>query len=174
LVRFSTQILQFEEQGEKTGWTYIRIPAEIADRLRPGNKKSFRVKGRLDDLEISRIALLPMGEGDFIMPLNAILRKAIRKRRGARLKVCLEPDHRPQLLSKDLMECLQDDPQALGFFRLLSKSHQQYFSKWIETARTVPTRTKRITQTVVALSRGLNFGQMLKALKQEQIDLFGK
>ncbi|MEJ0102256.1 MAG: DUF1905 domain-containing protein [Bacteroidota bacterium] len=71
MVQYTATILQFAEQGEKTGWTYIEIPADIAQKLKPGNKKSFRVKGKLDNHPIKKVALLPMGGGRFIMPLNA-------------------------------------------------------------------------------------------------------
>ena len=73
MVKFTVTILKFGEQGEKTGWTYITIPAEIALQLMPDNKKSFRVKGKLDEYLIKGVALLPMGEGSFIMALNAAL-----------------------------------------------------------------------------------------------------
>ncbi|HYJ64643.1 MAG TPA: DUF1905 domain-containing protein [Parafilimonas sp.] len=86
MVKFTTTILKFNEQGEKTGWTYIEIPADIAQQIKPNNKKSFRVKGKLDNYAIKSIALLPMGNGNFIMPLNAAMRKATGKRKGAMLK----------------------------------------------------------------------------------------
>ena len=89
MIQFTTTILQFAEQGEKTGWTYIVITAALAEKLIPNNKRSFRVKGRLDDHPIKKVALLSMGEGEFIMPLNATIRKAIRKRKGDKLKVQL-------------------------------------------------------------------------------------
>jgi hypothetical protein len=41
MVQFTTTIKQFGKQGEKTGWTYIEIPADIAEKLIPGNKKGF-------------------------------------------------------------------------------------------------------------------------------------
>ena len=87
MLQFNTILKQFNEQGEKTGWTYIEIPAKIAQQLKPGNKKSFRVKGRLDNYEIKGVALMPMGEGDFIMAVNATMRKGIGKRKGDKLKV---------------------------------------------------------------------------------------
>src|SRR5688500_7949439 len=89
MIRFTTTILQFGEMGEKTGWTYINIPSELSEKLKPGNKKSFRVKGKLDDYAIRGVALIPMGGGDFIMALNAEIRKGIKKRKGARLQVSL-------------------------------------------------------------------------------------
>ena len=39
---------------------------KIANKLNPGVKKSYRVKGKLDDLAIEKTALIPMGKGDFI------------------------------------------------------------------------------------------------------------
>jgi hypothetical protein len=38
MVDFTTIILQFAEQGEKTGWTYIEIPADVAQEMKPGIK----------------------------------------------------------------------------------------------------------------------------------------
>lgn len=169
-VQFTTTILQFAEQGEKTGWTYIEIPADIAQQLKPGNKKSFRVKGKLDDYRIAAIALMPMGGGSFIMPLNATIRKGIGKRKGATLKVQLQADNKPQELSAEMMECLADEPKALAFFNTLAPSHRLYFSKWIESAKTEPTKTKRISQTVTALSKGRGFSEMIRALKQDRTD----
>ena len=136
MVQFTSTILQFGEQGEKTGWTYIKIPASIAQKLKPGSKKSFRVKGMLDQYPIEAIALLPMGAGSFILTLNATIRKRIRKTKGAKLAVKLEEDTKPLVLCPELMECLNDEPRALAFFKTLAKSHQFYFSRWIESGKT--------------------------------------
>jgi hypothetical protein len=171
VVQFTTTILQFAEQGEKTGWTYIKIPTDIAQKLKPGNKKTFRVKGSLDDFSIKKIALMPAGDGDFIMPLNASIRKGIHKKKGAMVKVKLEVDNQAPKLSKQLLECLADEPKALNFFNEFSPSHKLYFSNWIESAKTEPTKTKRIAQTVSALLRKFDFGQMLRSLKQSKDDL---
>jgi hypothetical protein len=166
MVQYSTVLKQFAEQGEKTGWTYIEIPADLAEKLKPKNKKSFRVKGKLDEFTIKSVALLPMGGGNFIMPVNATMRKGIGKRKGAMLMVHLEPDNKQLQLSKELMECLADEPKALAFFRTLPPSHQHYFSKWVEAAKTEQTKTKRIAQAVNGLSKKLNYGLMLRALKE--------
>ncbi len=79
MISYKTIILTFDKQGEKTGWTYIQVPADIAQQLKPDTKKSFRVKGKLDNYKIKAVALLPMGEGNFIMPINGAMRKAIGK-----------------------------------------------------------------------------------------------
>jgi len=149
--------------GEKTGWTYIRIPAALAQQLLPDNKKSFRVKGRLDDHSIQKMALIPMGEGDFIMALNAGVRKAIRKQKGAALRVELEVDRAVIQPPKALMGCLADEPAALAYFKGLPKSHQNYFGNWIRAAKTEGTRARRIACVVTAMVRHLTFSDMLRA-----------
>jgi len=165
MVRFNTIIQRFKEQGEKTGWTYITLPAKLAQQLKPGNKKSFRVKGLLDKYPIAGVALMPMGEGDFIMALNATMRKGIGKRHGDKLQVQLELDDKLPELSKDLLECLSDEPDANNYFNSLPYSHRLYFSRWIESAKTAPTKAKRIAMAVSALARGWGFGEMLRAEK---------
>jgi hypothetical protein len=173
MVQFTATILQFDEQGEKTGWSYIRIPAALAAKLKPGNKKSFRVKGSLDDHPIRGMALLPMGEGDFIMALNATVRKAIRKNKGASLKLRLETDNTKITPPGDLLTCLADEPRALDFFNSLSPSHRNYFGNYVRAARTEATRAARIAHCVNGLAKGLDFGQMVRSLKQERKDLMG-
>lgn len=168
MISYQTIILKFASKGEKTGWTYIEVPADIAKKLKPVNKKGFRVKGKLDDFTISGVALLPMGEGNFIMPLNAAIRKGIGKRNGAILQVSLTEDKKEYILNADLMECLADDPDALTFFNSLSGSHQRYFSKWIESAKTEATYSKRIAMTVNALSRKQGYPEMIRAQQQKR------
>lgn len=173
MVTFTSTIKKFGEQGEKTGWTYIDVSGEAASQLVPGNKKSFRVKGSLDDYAFEGLALLPMGNGDFILPLNATIRKTIGKGKGATLNVKMEVDTTPIQLSPELMQCLSDEPAALTYFNKLPGSHQKYYSRWIESAKTVETKAKRIAQTVTACSRGQHYGEMMKSLKDEN-DLLKK
>lgn len=163
MIQFTTTILRFGKQGEKTGWTYIEIPAEIARQLKPGNRKEFKVKGKLDKHNITRQSVMPMGGGAFIMPLNAELRKAIGKRHGAMLDVKLQEDKSEFVFNADFVECLNDDPVAKKFFDGLPGSHQRYFSKWIDSAKTEATRVKRITMAINALSKKLGYGEMIRA-----------
>ena len=122
MVQFTTTIKQFDQQGEKTGWTYIEVPSDIAEKLIPGNKKGFRVKGKLDNFPIKGIALLPMGGGNFILTLNADLRRGIHKRKGAMLNVKLQVDPDGYKLNEDFIACLNDDTIAKKFFDTLSGS----------------------------------------------------
>jgi hypothetical protein len=162
MVQFTAIILQFAEQGEKTGWSYVRIPADIAGKLKPGYKKSFRVKGKLDSHSIRQLALLPMGDGTFILPLKSSLRKAIHKNKGAMLKLSLEEDKKIPEINSELLECLKDSPKAETRFKSLPRSHQMYYSKWIESAKTIQTKAKRIALTIDAMEKNLSYGEMLR------------
>src|SRR3984957_6123810 len=158
MISFKATIQRFGEMGEKTGWTYIEIPAELAEKLCK-DKTSFRVKGKLDDHPIKQIGLWPMGEGNFILPLNAEIRRAIGKKKGYELSVKLELDTSPITPSSDFIACLKDDPKALENFNRLPKSERNYFSKWIDGAKTEPTKAKRIAKTVNAMMKGYRYGQ---------------
>ena len=169
-----TAILQkFDAKGEKTGWTYIDIPLDITETIKPGQKTSFRVKGKLDNYPISLVALIPMGrsgdvEGGFIMPVNATMRRGVRKEAGTTVRVDLELDDSPMPISADLLACLDDDPAAQAHFQTLSRGHQTYFSNWIDDAKTTETKTKRLTQAVMGLAMGMDFGQMIRYFKKQE------
>jgi len=168
MVIFTATLLQFAAQGEKTGWTYIEIPADLASQLKPGNKKSFRVKGKLDNYAIKSVALMPMGGGNFIMAVNATMRKGIGKRKGAMVKVQLTEDKTTFTICQELQECLQDEPKAQSFFSHLPPSHQRYYSKWVEDAKTDATRANRIARVLNALENKWSFSEMLRAGKQDK------
>ena len=168
MVEFTTIILQFAEQGEKTGWTYIEIPADMAQQLKPGNKKSFRVKGMLDALPVNGMALMPMGEGNFIMALKAEVRKGIHKRAGAMLQVRLEADNDFKVeMPADLQECFDFEPEACEFYNSLAKSHREYFIRWIDEAKASETRAKRIVNTINAMLRRWSYSEMLRAMRKD-------
>jgi len=168
MVEFTTMILQFAEQGEKTGWSYIEIPADIAQEMKPGNKKSFRVRGMLDAFPVRGMALMPMGEGNFIMALKAEVRKSIHKNAGAMLHVRLEPDDDFKIeIPADLQECFDFEPEALEFFNTLPKSHREYFIKWIDSAKTRETREKRIVNTINAMLRKWPYNVMLREMRKD-------
>ena len=168
MTKFSATIQKFDSQGEKTGWTYITVPAGVSKKINPGIKKIYRVKGKLDDLAIEKVAMMPMGEGDFILPLNAAMRKGIGKRKGATVKVQLEVDDSPILVPPELLECLEDEPAALKYFNSLPQSHRNYFTKWIDSAKTEPTKTKRIALVVKTMVQKMDFGAMLRAERDER------
>lgn len=171
MIQFTAILKKLGQQGEKTGWTIIDLPAELASTLMPNNKRSFRVKGQLDKHKISGVATIPMGGGDFIIAVNAEMRKAIRKSQGDSVEVKLALDKQEVAVSADLLECLQDEPVALKNFNSLPGSHQNYFTRWIESAKTETTKAKRIAQAIAGLSLGRNFGEAMRTIKKRKEEL---
>jgi len=166
MVNFKAEIERFSKMGEKTGWTFVNISEAIATQIKPGCKKSYRVKGKLDNVPIAGLALVPMGEGNFILALKSSLRKELKKEEGAILHLELEEDKDFKIeMPEDLEMCLADEQHLLDNFLKLPKGHQNYFINWLNSAKTEPTRTKRLTQIVIAMDKKMEFGEMIRANK---------
>lgn len=168
MVSFKAQLQKFGSKGEKTGWTYIEIPAKIAEQLKSGHKKSFRVKGKIDCHKIAAIALTPMGEGNFILAVNASMRKAIKKIEGAPVHVQLEVDDQELVHDADLIACLLEEDAAYKYYKNLQPSHQNWFSNWVKGAKTESTKTKRIASVVTSCLQKLSFAEMMKSYRDKK------
>jgi uncharacterized protein YdeI (YjbR/CyaY-like superfamily) len=103
-----------------------------------------------------------MGDDSFILPLNGKIRKELKKTAGQKVKVAIVIDNSEIIISPLLLESLEDDPEAKAKFEKLPPSHQKYYSRWIEDAKTEATKVKRIVKAIKGLSKGLDFGAMTK------------
>jgi hypothetical protein len=169
MIRFTATIEKFAAHGDKTGWSYIRIPEDIAVQIKPGTRKAFKVKGLLDTVAISALSLLPLGEGDFLLALKADIRKKLGKGTGATISVQLAEDDSPRIIPEWLTDCLEDEPEASEYFFGLNNSHQDYFIKWIESAKTETTKTKRMALCITAFTRKMNYGEMIRASRTDKL-----
>ena len=167
-VTLKTTLLKYGQNGEKTGWTYVDIPAELAEILKSGQRSSFRVKGLLDTYPLRQVALIPVGEGAFVLPVNANMRRIIRKEAGAMVQLSLEADDEPLAQSADLLTCLADAPDAHAHFDSLPPGHQRYYTKWIESAKTPQTKAKRIAQAITGFSLKMDYGDMIRYHKNQE------
>ncbi|SKA03196.1 YdeI/OmpD-associated family protein [Sediminibacterium ginsengisoli] len=166
--RFTATIEQFAEQGEKTGWTYIDVPAEVTEALMPGTKKAFRVKGKIDAMPIKGVALVPMGGGRYILAINATMRRELRKKKGGMVSVQLAVDKAPLEIPAAFAECLADEPQARAVFDALKQSHRNYYIKWITGVKSDAAVAKRISAVITALLKNQDFVEMMRAMKAEK------
>ena len=168
MVRFYSEIKKYIKNGEKTGWTYIQVLGEMADNLRPNVKTSYRVKGSIDQYKIAQVALVPIGCGDFILALNAEMRKHLKKQVGDKVEVVLEVDNDEFLLSSDLIASIQMEPEAWALFFSFPKGQQRYYSNWVESAKTIETKAKRIYMCLYGLLHKMDYGQMIRHFKKEK------
>jgi hypothetical protein len=169
MTSFEAIIEKFGEMGEKTGWMYILIPAEISEKIKSNTRKSYRVKGLIDNYALKMTALLPMGEGDFIIPFNDKIKKVVRKSEGQIVKLSLEEDTDTYELSSVLLDCLAEEPKAIEAFDKLPPSHQRYYSKWVEETKTIETKSRRIIMIVHCFRMGINdYGAMMRYYRDQK------
>lgn len=143
----------------------MEIPSDIIAKLKLKTKKEFRIKGMMDDVRFERLATYPIGEGNFIIAINADLRKKLGKKEGAMVIVKFELDSSEALQSQELMDCLAEDKEALKQFLSQTKSMQNYFHNYINTAKTSATKAARIVHSINAMHKKQNYGEMIRSLK---------
>lgn len=170
MIKFTATIDRDSRDPDKKGWSYIIINKTLSQKLNPGVRKMFRVKGKLDSFPIRQTSLLPVSGERFMLPINAQMRKGTGKKAGDKLTVELEVDKVPPKLEANFVACLEDDPKAHEYFKRLPPSHQRYFSKWIEEAKTPETKAKRIAMSLNALARKMHFGMMIRESKGKPYD----
>ncbi len=146
------------------GWAYVEVPRIIACQIKPDYKQVYRVRGQIDSYTFAGMALMPMGEGDYYLAINAAMRRTLKKDIGDLLTLCLEEDKEFRIdVPEDLEICMRDeDDDLMERFMALAKSHRNYFIKYITDAKTEPTRAKRIAMTVEAMILKLDFGAMIR------------
>ena len=166
MINFQAEIERFEINGEKTGWSYVFIPQETAEQIKPNNRREVRVRGFIDQISVQGMCMMPVKGDGFILPLKKSIRKELRKESGASVNLNLEFDADFKIeMPDDLEVCLAEEDELLERFLIMPKSHQNYFINWLNTAKTEPTRTKRLVMIVNAMYNKLDFGAMIRSSK---------
>jgi hypothetical protein len=168
MITFKATIKKFGAMGEKTGWSYIEVSAAQSNKIKADYKRSYKVKGKLDKVAVAGLAMIPMGKGAFIIPLKTDLRKKLGKEKGAQLAVQLEEDTKQYQLDKELVLCLEEEPLAHEKFFKLPMSHRNYYSKWIESAKTTNTKVKRIGLVLNAMINDWTYPEMLRHAREQR------
>jgi hypothetical protein len=159
VIKFNTKILK---QPDKSAWSYIIVSRRQVDKLDPPRRTAFRVKGFLDKFPIEFRSLLPVGDGRFILPINAFMRKGTGKKAGDRIAVTLELDISQMKPSAEFIACLKDAPEAYANYKKMNGSQKNFYNGWIYSAKTEETKSKRIAAAIKGLAEGKVFGLMLK------------
>ena len=163
---FKSIIHKYSAKGEKSGWTYVEIPDDIIRKLKLKNKKAFRIRGVMDDLKFEKLSTYPVGEGKFIIAINGGMKRKLGKTEGAMLSVRFEKDSPQAPQSKELILALKEDAIALKQFKSQLLSHQNYFHRYVDTAKGADTKAGRIVNVIHAMYRTQDFGEMIRGLKK--------
>lgn len=136
----------------KSGWTYAEIP-----EIKIGNRAfgMMKVKGSIDGFEIADSHLMPLGNGNLMIPVKTEIRKKIKKQAGDRVHIVLYSNDKPPVTPEDFLLCLQDEPEALQFFNSLSENEQQDYVKWIFSVKAEQAKVDRIAKALDRLANKL-------------------
>ena len=143
LLLLKTKLL-LEKFPGKGGWTYAQL-----DEIKPSKDTPFgwvRVKGRIDDFCFSNYRIMPMGNGKLFLPVNAKVRKQIKKEAGDYIEVELYKDDTPTEIPEELLFCLKEDMDAFKAFQKKSDGQKKALIDWIYDAKTDETKINRIAK----------------------------
>lgn len=141
-----------EKEMNKCGWTYVRLP-----ELAPSKNTAFgwvRVSGTIEGHEISKYNLQSMGNGMLFFPVNAQLRKKIKKQIGDLVHLTLYEDKIPSQIQEELDLCLQDVPQAYERYLRYSEQEKKDLLDWIYAAKTDEIKVDRMVKAIDKIAQG--------------------
>ncbi len=146
----STKIIDGEYLLEKFqgkgGWTYVLLK-EIK-KNNDFNPNQERVNGKIDNHELSNIAIFSMGNEKYFIPVNAEIRKKINKNAGDKVKIALFRKEKDTNSYSELIACLEDEPKAHANFKILDTTEQQKILEWISSSKNDDIKVERITKTI--------------------------
>lgn len=149
MFHFTTQLIK---GSDRRGWTYVDIPAEVS--LKFQTKGRIKVVGKIDS-ENFRTSLLPKGDGTHFLFVSQPLLKKIRKAAGDFVEVHLEEDLQPRSvdLPEDMRRALSQSPLAMATYQNFSYSHKKELNDWINEAKKIETRERRIVKMIFMLEK---------------------
>lgn len=134
----------------KGGWTFAAIPEILQDKH--AHFGLVKVRGTVDEYEISNYHLMPMGNGVLFLPVKAEIRKMIGKNEGDWVHIKLYSQNLPSVVPEDFLLCLKDEPTAHKKFNTLTQKEQNAIIDWIYSVKNDETKVERIVQTIDKLS----------------------
>jgi hypothetical protein len=140
----------------KGGWTYAAIPEIPQDKKAPFGW--VRVNGRIDDYELKKYKLMPMGNGQLFLPVKAEIRKKIGKQAGDYVMIVLELDQSTKEIPKEIIACFENEPKHINdFFMNLAPHEQRLYLDWIYDAKKEDDKATRIIKMMDKLSQRKRF-----------------
>ncbi|WP_109831741.1 YdeI/OmpD-associated family protein [Reichenbachiella versicolor] len=131
----------------KGGWTYAEVP-----EIMPSSDAPFgwvTVSGYIDEYELKKIKLLPMGDGKLFLPVKSMIRKKINKEAGDTVLLQLFIDNTPVKVPKEIYDCLSlIGAEVKRSFDELNDSSRKAYVDWIYEAKSNAVKEKRIAKMI--------------------------
>ncbi|PZS27547.1 MAG: hypothetical protein DLM58_18680 [Pseudonocardiales bacterium] len=146
--------MKFHATVESSGKTAtgIRVPADVMEYLGPSKRPKVRVTINGYTYRTSVASM----SGSVMFGVSADVRESAGVAAGDRVdvEIDLDTELRSVHVPADLSAAIDDDADARRFFDGLSYSHQRWYVDWIESAKKVDTRQRRVTKAVIMLREG--------------------
>lgn len=144
-------------------WNWVDMPF-LAKELY-GSKGNIPVIAIVDGVEF-KASLMPAGKDKHSLFIRKDLQKKIQKKAGMSVNVSIEfdPEPRPLEVPVDVEDALENNNRAKAFFdETLSPSHKKGLIAFINEAKQVETRLKRIEKLIEVMAIWHRLGQKPRA-----------
>jgi hypothetical protein len=131
---------------------FIELPTEIVQSLGGGKRPPVRLTLN----GFPHRTTVSVYSGRYYVPVRREIRQAAQLAPGDPVKVTVEMDREPRIVEvpPDLAEALAVDGDAAATFDRLSYSHRKEYVDWIEGAKRLETRRRRVASTMERLRAG--------------------
>ncbi|MBK7700167.1 MAG: YdeI/OmpD-associated family protein [Saprospiraceae bacterium] len=92
-----------------------------------------------------------MGNGELFFSVNSVVRKAIKKQDGDTVHLILYRVTDIQTIPDEVIDCLKEDPEALGAFNLWTESQKLEFVRYVYDAKTETQKAERLVELLERL-----------------------
>jgi hypothetical protein len=133
-----------------SGGAYLEFPFNTQEIFGTTSRVPVRVNFNGEQY---RGSMVRMGTDCHIVPILKSIRKKIGKGIGDSVDVEVFLDDEPRLVKvpRDVQDALEKNPEAKDKFTSLSFSHQREYVLWIDEAKKVETRQRRIEKLIATL-----------------------
>jgi hypothetical protein len=149
VLRFNARLIRDSRVAKTGSWGFIDVPKVVTNKLRGMTKVEGTINGHP-----FRAALEPNTSGGHTLCVNTAMRNGAGADAGdAVILAVLGPEPAPTP-PNDLRVALSASHAAKTLWKDLTTIGRRDWIRWIESAKTPQTRSRRVTRTVEQLSSG--------------------
>lgn len=119
----------------------------------------LKIRGKIDDYELSNVHLMPLGNGNVFLAVKSEIRKNIKKQAGDTVHIILSEDKTPLIIPEELILCMKYEDGILQKFEAYSDADRRSFISWIYSAKTEQTIADRIAKTMAMVQKGEKYNK---------------
>lgn len=147
-LEISLFIKKFKGKG---GWMYLELPESFI----PKTYLEFgmvTVSGKVDEVSFKHKKLMPIGNGNLMLPLNKEFRKKLNKTVGDQVNIVVFEDHTELEIPEDLVACLKfESTNVYEKFMSFPNSMKNQYITWIFSATKQETKEKRMAEAITKI-----------------------